>query len=104
VGQLKGSDRRHLRGLANPLKAIVQIGEAGVTPGVIAATERALGDHELVKVRISAERDERREIAEVIARETGSELAGQIGGVAIFYRAAHDPELRKIRLPSGGRV
>jgi hypothetical protein len=26
-----------------------------------------------------------------------------IGGVAIFYRAAADPEKRKIQLPSSGR-
>jgi len=100
VGALKGSDRRHLRGLANPLKAVVQVGEAGFTPGVAAATERALRDHELIKVRIAADRDERRAIAERIADDTGSELAGMIGHVAILYRAARDPEDRKIRLPS----
>ena len=97
---LKGSDRRHLRGLANPLKAVVQVGEAGFTPGVAAAVERALRDHELIKVRIAADREERREIAEQIASASQSELAGLIGRVAIFYRAASDPEDRKIRLPS----
>jgi RNA-binding protein len=100
MGALKGSDRRHLRGLANPLKAIVQVGEAGFTAGVAAATEHALQDHELIKVRITADREERREIAERIASETGCELAGLIGHVAIFYRAATDPEDRKIQLPS----
>jgi RNA-binding protein len=100
MATLKGSDRRHLRGLANPLKAIVQVGEAGFTAGVAAATEHALQDHELIKVRIAADREERREIAERIAGETGCELAGLIGHVAIFYRAANDPEDRKIQLPS----
>jgi RNA-binding protein len=100
MGALKGSDRRHLRGLANPLKAIVQVGEAGFTAGVAAATEHALQDHELIKVRITADREERREIAKRIASETGCELAGLIGHVAIFYRAANDPEDRKIQLPS----
>jgi len=100
MGALKGSDRRHLRGLANPLKAIVRVGEAGFTPGVAAATEHALQDHELIKVRIAADRDQRREIAEQIASETDSELAGLIGHVAIIYRAASDPEDRKIQLPS----
>jgi len=102
MAALKGSDRRHLRGLANPLKAIVQVGEAGFTPGVAAATEHALQDHELIKVRIAGDRDERRRIAEQIASETDSELAGSIGRVAIFYRAANEPEDRKIRLPSAG--
>jgi len=100
MGALKGSDRRHLRGLANPLKAIVRVGEAGFTAGVVAATQHALQDHELIKVRISADREQRREIAEQIASETDSELAGLIGHVAIIYRAANDPEDRKIQLPS----
>jgi RNA-binding protein len=100
VAALKGSDRRHLRGLANPMKAVVQVGEAGLTPNVAAAVDAALGDHELVKVRIAADREERRAIAARIAAETGSELAGMVGRVAIFYRAAADPAERKIRLPS----
>ena len=57
MGALRGSDRRHLRGLANPIKAVVQIGEAGLTEGVLAAVDRALRDHELIKVRIAAGRD-----------------------------------------------
>jgi RNA-binding protein len=100
VDALKGSDRRHLRGLANPLKAVVQVGEAGLTAGVTAAIDRALRDHELVKVRIAADRAKRSEFAARIAAETSSEIAGIVGRVAIFYRAAPDPADRKIRLPS----
>jgi RNA-binding protein len=56
--RLTGSDRRHLRSLAHA-DPVVQIGADGVTPGVLAALDRALSDHELVKVRIARERDER---------------------------------------------
>jgi RNA-binding protein len=100
VNALKGSDRRHLRGLANPLKALVQVGGAGVTEGVLAAVEAALRDHELIKVRLSGEREERRELAARIAAAAGCELAGTIGRVAIFYRPAEDPADRNIQLPS----
>jgi RNA-binding protein len=100
VGALRGSDRRLLRGLANPIKAVVQVGEAGLVEGVLSAVDRALWDHELVKVRIAADREERRDIAARIAEATRSELAGLVGRVAIFYRPAADPEDRKIRLPS----
>lgn len=100
VGSLKGSDRRHLRGLANPMKVIVQVGEHGLGEGVLAAVDRALRDHELVKVRIAADREARRDIAARIAEATRSELAGLVGRVAILYRPAADPADRKIRLPS----
>jgi RNA-binding protein YhbY len=73
---------------------------AGLTAGVTAAIDRALRDHELVKVRIAADRAKRSEFAARIAAETSSEIAGIVGRVAIFYRAAPDPADRKIRLPS----
>ena len=55
--ELAGSDRRHLRRLAHELEPVVHVGAAGVTESVIAALDRALRDHELVKLRIARERD-----------------------------------------------
>ena len=101
---LTGSDRRHLRRLAHGLDPVVQIGAAGVTPGVISALDRALEDHELVKVRIARERDERREIADELARVTHSAVAGLVGHVAALYRPARDPERRRVALPSARRT
>ena len=71
---------------------------------MIAALDRALDDHELVKVRIARERDERRAIAEELAAETRSALAGLVGHVAALYRPARDPERRRIALPSARRT
>jgi RNA-binding protein len=100
---LTGGDRRHLRRLAHALDPVVQIGAAGVTPGVLAALDRALADHELVKVRIARERDERGRIAGEIAEQTRSAVAGLVGHVAVLYRAAAEPERRRIALPSASR-
>lgn len=98
--ELTGSDRRHLRSLAHALDPVVQIGAAGVTSGVIAALDRALADHELVKVRIAHERDARRAIADELGAATRSAIAGLIGHVAVLYRPAREPERRRIALPS----
>jgi RNA-binding protein len=101
--ELTGSDRRHLRRLAHAQDPVVQIGAAGITPGVISALDRALGDHELVKVRIAGGRDERHEIAVALAHETRSAVAGLVGHVAALYRPASNPERRRIVLPSEHR-
>lgn len=101
--ELSGIDRRHLRRLGHGLEAVVQIGASGVTRGVVAATNRALADHELVKLRIAHEREERREIAEALARDTASALAGMVGRTALLYRPAADPAERRIALPSARR-
>jgi RNA-binding protein len=82
----------------------VQIGAAGVTAGVIAALDAALRDHELVKIRITRERDERGEIAGAVAEQTRSAVAGLVGHVAVLYRPAPDPERRRIALPSKARL
>ena len=58
--------------------------------------DRALEDHELIKLQLVGERDERRELAEQAAERTDSALAGLVGRVAILYRPARDPERRRI--------
>lgn len=78
----------------------MQVGESGVSAAVTAAVDAALSDHELIKVRLAGDRDERRATAAKISTETPCALAGIVGGVAIFYRESSDPEKRKIRLPS----
>jgi RNA-binding protein len=49
--ELKGSQRRYLRGLANPLSSVIIIGKAGLTEAVSAAIDEALDNHELIKIR-----------------------------------------------------
>lgn len=97
---LTGAERRTLRRLAHALRPVVQLGGAGLTDGLVAAIDRALDDHELIKLKIVDERDARRALAEEAARRTGSALAGMVGRVAILYRPASDPERRRVD-PSG---
>lgn len=93
---LQGFQRRFLRGLANPLRPVVHVGAAGVTASVIAATDRALSDHELVKVRFH-EPEDKHGMAEALAQGTGAQLAGTIGHTVILYR--RHPESPRLRLP-----
>ena len=55
--QLTGKERRRLRGLAHGLKPLVHVGRNGVTDGVIDDADRALRDHELVKIRFLGENE-----------------------------------------------
>jgi len=84
---LNGRQRRRLRALGHHLAALVQVGQQGVTPGVVAALEVALADHELVKVKISADGPEgRHEAAEALAKETGADVAQVLGRTALLIR------------------
>jgi len=97
--QLTEKQRRHLRGLAHPLKPVILIGNSGVSDGVVAETQRALGDHELIKVRLPGlPREERDTALEALATRAEAALVGRIGHVAILYRP--NPKLSRIVLPA----
>jgi RNA-binding protein len=84
---LNEAQRKHLRRLGHDRKPIVLIGQAGLSPNVITELERALEDHELVKVKARVgDRDARDEILTTLAARTQSELVQRIGNVALYYR------------------
>ena len=98
-GGLTSRQRRWLRGEAHALSPLVQVGGKGVTDAVAAELDRALGVHELVKVRLAGERDERQAAAGELAERTRSHLVGLVGRVATLYRQHPDPESRRYRVP-----
>jgi len=97
---MHAKQRRYLRGLAHGLRAVVQVGQAGVSPALLAELDRALAHHELVKVRLHSPEDKRAS-ARSLADLVGAELCGIIGHTVILYRPDLEVPLesRKIRLP-----
>ena len=95
---LSEKQRKHLRRLAHPLNPVVMLGTAGLTDAVAAELERALGDHELVKVSARVgDREARNAALAALASRTASELVQRVGHVGVFYRRRK--ELSKIVLP-----
>ncbi len=74
------------------------LGNAGLNDAVVAELDRALTDHELVKVSARVgERAARDTALDELAARTAGELVQQIGNVGVFYRRRKD--LPKILLP-----
>ena len=95
---LSERQKRHLRGLAHPLKPVIRLGNAGLTEAVVREMARALNDHELIKVKApGGDRGARDALIEALAERTGSALVHRIGNVAIYYRPR--AELPKILIP-----
>jgi len=83
---VNSADKKKLRAEAHALKPVIMIGQSGLTAAVLAEIELALECHELIKVKIRAERDERKLISEKICSNTGAELIQTIGQIAVIYR------------------
>ncbi|MEE2673201.1 MAG: YhbY family RNA-binding protein [Myxococcota bacterium] len=93
---LEGFQRKHLRKLAHPLKPVVHVGAAGISETVLGALEKALADHELVKVRLHLPAD-KKSLARSLSQRSGAELCGLVGHTVILYLAR--PEEPRIELP-----
>lgn len=95
---LTGKQRRYLRGLGHHLDPIVQLGKHGLTDGVTQAVERALDEHELIKIKLGTECPLKRdEVAESLAAALGAAVAGTVGRTILLYR--RHPKEARIELP-----
>ena len=83
---LKAAQKKNLRALAHHLKPLVTVADKGLSKSVIAEIERALFDHELIKVKLRGERDTRKTWIEKISELCGAEIVQSIGQVACFYK------------------
>ena len=99
--ELKGFQKKYLRGLAHPLRPVVIVGRQGITDALLKSVEQALSDHELIKIKFNEfkEKNQKTDLIAQIEEATGCRLAGMIGHTAICFRRHPDPEKRTIQLP-----
>lgn len=83
---LTTAQKMNLRGQAHHLKPLVTVADKGLSETVLAEIERALNDHELIKVKLKGDRGARKAWAERIASQCQAELIQTIGQIASFYR------------------
>ena len=98
INVLTSKQRAHLRKLANPTDAILQVGKQGTAPELCAALDEALEARELVKISVLNNCAELpKDIAETLAQRTRSECVQVIGKKIIFYRRSRTKPM--IELP-----
>lgn len=98
---LTGFEKKYLRGLAHGLRPMILIGKEGITDGIVRATDEALSQHELIKMKFNdfKEKDQKETITSELVAQTGAALVGSIGHTVVLYRPQKDPEKRRITLP-----
>ena len=83
---LSPAERQKLKGRAHKLDPVVIIGADGLSAAVISEIDRALESHELIKVRVNADRDERESMLAEICAKTGAQPVQHIGKIFVLFR------------------
>jgi len=93
--QLDNRRKKQLKQIAHHLDPVVTVGDQGVSEALIAETQRALNDHELIKVKIHAEdRHVRKDLGALLARACDAEVVQTIGKVTVLFRKNPEPNPR----------
>ena len=91
-----------MKSLAMTMEPIFQVGKSSMTPGLTQAISEALEARELIKISVLKNcADDPRELAEIIAERTRSEIVQVIGKKIVLYREGKD-EKKRIILPKAG--
>ena len=95
---MTSKQRAYLKGLAMDLEATFQIGKASLTPEFVETITEGFNKKELLKVSVLKNcADDPREIAEMLAERTRSQVVQAIGKKIVLYKENKDH--KKIELP-----
>ena len=96
---MTSKQRAYLKSLAMTMDPIFQVGKNSVTTETVEAIRQALDKRELIKISVLQNcEDDAREIAEVIAERTRSQVVQVIGKKIVLYKEGKDDK-KKIELP-----
>jgi len=88
-------DKKRFRAIGHKLKPVVTVAEKGLTDNVKQELDRALNDHELIKVKIAiGDRQAKNVIRDEMLELLGAESIQQIGHMLLLYRPARKPDPR----------
>lgn len=92
--------RAFLKSIAMTTDPIFQIGKSSLTPELTDAVGEALDKRELVKISVLQNcMDDPKEMAQILADRTHSEVVQVIGKKIVLYKQAKEEQNRKILLP-----
>lgn len=84
---------KQLRAIGHKLRPVVTIAGNGLSEGVVHEIDRALQDHELIKIKlVVGEKAARMAVAKELCAQTKSELVHSIGGVILVLRRSKKPD------------
>ena len=91
--------RAYLKSVAMTMDPIFQVGKNSITPELVGAVSEALEARELIKLSVLKNcADDPKELAQVFAERTRSQVVQVIGKKIVLYKEGKDKN-KKIQLP-----
>lgn len=89
---LTPEQKKQYKSIGHHLKPVLIVADNGLTDGVIAELDRALSDHELIKVKFNIlDREERVASIAALCKAGRADLVQSIGKMALVYRKNAQP-------------
>lgn len=89
---LTQEQKKQYKSIGHHLKPVLIVADNGLTEGVLAELDRALNDHELIKVQLRiVEREDRLAAIDALCKTARGELVQVIGKMALIYRKNPKP-------------
>ena len=77
------------------MKPVVTVAGNGVSDGVMTEIDRALNQHELIKIKLAVgDRDAKAGVIAEICERSGAEAVQSIGNVVLILRPSKEPDPR----------
>jgi len=90
---ISNQQKKHFRAIGHNLRPVVTISHKGLTDSVGNEIDRALNDHELIKIKINTRvRETRRELTSQICEKHNAECIQSIGYVSLIYRPSKNTD------------
>ncbi|MDA1372830.1 MAG: YhbY family RNA-binding protein [Proteobacteria bacterium] len=90
---LSNADRKRFRSIGHNLSPVVIIAQKGLTENIRTEIDRALNQHELIKIKlITSTREEKKALTESICEEFTAECIQSVGHMILIYRTAKRPD------------
>jgi RNA-binding protein len=77
---------RKFKAAAQLLEPMLKVGKAGLSEGFIRTVSATLDQHELVKIKFAEFKEQKKELAPLLAEKTGSHLVMRVGNVMVLHR------------------
>ena len=87
--------KKQYRAIGHNLKPVVTVAQKGFTENIRKEIDRALAEHELVKVKLlTSERSGKKNLSNEICIDLNAECIQSVGNIILLYRAAKNPDNR----------